>query len=126
MQGFAPWSEAMATDSSTLGQEILNHASAETDAVLALWLEATAELGLPGRWVRRLVLDPLQVSLRSWPCLCSLSIIRVVIDLFSLPSGLSGGVSHDHLQLILSLLSQHFPSAEVFAWILLEMWKGKD
>lgn len=51
---------------------------------------------------------------------------RVVINFFSLPSGLSGSVSHDHLQLILSLLSQHFPSAEVFAWILLERWKGKD
>lgn len=72
------------------------------------------------------MLDPLQVSLWNWPCPCSLSVMRVVIDLFSLPSGLSGGVCHDHLQLILSLLSQYFPSAEVFAWILLEMWKGKD
>lgn len=116
----------MATDSSSLGQGILNRVSAETDAVLALRLGAIAEPGLLGRWVRRLVLDPLQVSLWSWPCPRSLSVMRVVIDLFSLPSGLSGGASHDYLQLILSLLSQHFPSAEVFAWFLLEMWKGND
>lgn len=63
----------MVTDSSSLGQGILNHVSAEMDAVLALWLGAVAELGLLGRRVRRLVLDPLQVSLWSWPCPCSLS-----------------------------------------------------
>lgn len=39
----------MVTDSSSLGQGILNHVSAEMDAVLALWLGAVAELGLLGR-----------------------------------------------------------------------------
>lgn len=48
---------------------------------------------------------------------------HVVIDLFLLPSGISGGESQK--QLILSLLSQLLPSAVGFAWILSEMWKGK-